>query len=70
MRMLKRAWLWFDDLTGVSKIVDPLLDHPVPKARKSAWFYVLGSATLIAFLIQVETGIALASGYAPSSGPA
>jgi ubiquinol-cytochrome c reductase cytochrome b subunit len=70
MRLFKQAWLWFDDLTGVSKIVGPLLDHPVPKARKSAWFYVLGSATLIAFLIQVVTGIALASGYVASSGQA
>ena len=63
MRILKRAWIWFDDLTGISSSRCPLLDHPVPKARKSAWFYVLGSATLIAFLIQVVTGIALASGY-------
>jgi hypothetical protein len=43
MRLFKRAWLWFDDLTGVSKLVGPLLDHPVPKARKSAWFPSGGS---------------------------
>lgn len=70
MRILKRVWIWFDDITGVSALMGPLLDHPVPKARKSAWFYVLGSATLIAFLIQVVTGIALASGYVASSGQA
>jgi len=70
MRFLKRVWVWFDDVTGVSAIIMPLLDHPVPRARKSAWFYVLGSATLIAFLIQVVTGIALASGYVASSGEA
>lgn len=70
MRFLKRVWIWFDDVTGISKIIMPLLDHPVPRARKSAWFYVLGSATLIAFLIQVVTGIALASGYVASSGQA
>lgn len=70
MRFLKRAWAWFDDVTGLSAIISPLLDHPVPKARGYSWFYVLGSATLIVFLIQVVTGIALASGYVASSGQA
>lgn len=70
MRILKRAWNWFDDVTGTSALIGPLMKHPVPRARKSAWFYVLGSATLIAFLIQIVTGIALASGYVPSSGEA
>jgi ubiquinol-cytochrome c reductase cytochrome b subunit len=46
------------------------LEHRVPKARKSAWLYVLGSATLVAFLIQIVTGIALASGYVASAGQA
>src|SRR5690242_18404013 len=44
--MWKRAWAWFDDLTGTSSWLVPLLRHPVPNAKKSAWFYVLGSATL------------------------
>lgn len=70
MRILKHAWNWFDDITGISGLIGPLMKHPVPRARKSAWFYVLGSATLIAFLIQIVTGIALASGYVPSSGQA
>lgn len=70
MRVLKRAWDWFDDLTGLSALIVPVMEHRVPKARKSAWFYVLGSATLFAFLIQVVTGIALATGYVPSSGQA
>ncbi|HEY9527416.1 MAG TPA: cytochrome b N-terminal domain-containing protein, partial [Anaerolineales bacterium] len=70
MRIVKHAWHWFDDITGISAIVVPLLKHPVPHARKSSWFYVLGSATLIAFFIQIVTGIALASGYVASSGQA
>lgn len=70
MRFFKRAWNWFDDLTGLSALIVPVMDHRVPKTRKSAWFYVLGSATLFAFLIQVVTGIALATGYVPSSGQA
>lgn len=70
MRFLRRAWSWFDDVTGISAAIAPLLEHPVPRARKSAWLYVLGSATLVAFLIQIVTGISLASGYVASSGQA
>lgn len=68
--MWKRVWTWFDDLTGTSKWLTPLLRHPVPHAKKSAWFYVLGSATLIVFILQIVTGIALSSSYVASSGAA
>ncbi|MGH9540433.1 MAG: cytochrome b N-terminal domain-containing protein [Terriglobales bacterium] len=66
----RRCAHWFDDLTGVSALLGPILRHPVPRARKSAWLYVLGSATLFVFLLQIVTGIALASAYVPSSGQA
>lgn len=68
--MWKRAWDWFDDLTGTSKWLTPLLRHPVPPAKKSAWLYVLGSATLFVFILQIVTGISLASSYVASSGEA
>ena len=68
--MLKRIWDWFDDLTGTSKWLVPLLRHPVPYAKKSAWLYVLGSATLFVFILQIVTGISLASAYVPASGEA
>jgi ubiquinol-cytochrome c reductase cytochrome b subunit len=70
VRVLKRLWNWFDDVTGVSAWVVPIMRHPVPHARKSAWFYVLGSATLFVFLLQIATGIALASSYVASTGQA
>ena len=70
MRILKFVWNWFDDITGVSGWLIPLAKHPVPHARKSAWFYVLGSATLVVFVVQIVTGIALASAYVPSAGQA
>ncbi len=70
MRSLKRLWAWFDDITGTSKALGPPLTHPVPNARKSRWFYVLGSATLAAFLVQVVTGIALSSSYVTGAGQA
>jgi ubiquinol-cytochrome c reductase cytochrome b subunit len=68
--MLKRCWNWFDDLTGIGALLRPVLYHPVPRARKSAWLYVLGSATLVVFLVQIVTGIALSSSYVASSGQA
>jgi ubiquinol-cytochrome c reductase cytochrome b subunit len=64
------AWRWFDDVTGVSRTVGPILTHVVPHARKTRWFYVFGSATLAVFLVQVVTGVALSSAYVTGSGQA
>jgi ubiquinol-cytochrome c reductase cytochrome b subunit len=65
---LKSIAAWFEDRNGLWGIIYPLLKHPVP--RSSGWPYVLGSATLIAFVIQVVTGIALSTSYVTSSGQA
>ncbi len=70
MRLMERLWRWFDELTGVSGALGPPLRHPVPRTRAIGWFYVLGSATLAAFLVQIVTGTALASAYVTSSGQA
>lgn len=70
MQPFRRLWLWFDDLTGFSSALGPIMRHPVPHAGPWSWFFVLGSATLVAFIIQVATGIALATGYVASSGQA
>ncbi len=69
-KMLKRVWNWFDELTGISGWLIPVARHPVPPARKSAWLYVFGSATLFVFIVQVVTGTALASSYVTSTGSA
>ncbi len=68
MKTLLRIWSWFDDRTGLSELVGPLLRHPVPPGTN--WWYVFGSATLVAFIIQVVTGVALATVYVPSAGSA
>ncbi len=70
MNTLRRIWDWFDDVTGISNWLVPILRHPVPPARKSAWFYVFGSATLFVFIVQVVTGTALASAYVTATGSA
>ena len=62
---IKKSWEWLDDRTGLGDTIGYLALHPVPRDAK--WWYVFGSATLIAFVIQVVTGIALATAYVPST---
>jgi len=68
MNLLRRIVEWFDDRTGLVQLGKYLALHPVP--RNVGWSYVFGSATLVALLIQIVTGIALATLYVPSSGQA
>jgi menaquinol-cytochrome c reductase cytochrome b subunit len=56
---------WVDERTGGSGFVSYLLFRKVPKGTN--WFYTLGSATLIAFVVQAVTGIFLAMFYTPSA---
>jgi ubiquinol-cytochrome c reductase cytochrome b subunit len=66
--VLQRLLGWLDDRSGLITATRRALEHPVPP--RTGWWYVFGSATLIAFILQVATGIALASSYVPSSGQA
>ncbi|HEY3060993.1 MAG TPA: cytochrome b N-terminal domain-containing protein [Chloroflexota bacterium] len=54
---------WLDDRLGFTQSVKPLIEHPVPP---TGWDYTIGSATLIAFIVQVVTGVALAFSYVPT----
>jgi ubiquinol-cytochrome c reductase cytochrome b subunit len=65
---LRHIWKWIDDRSGISEMLKPLLNHPVPPGSK--WAYVFGSATLFCFILQVATGIGLALLYQPSSDKA
>ncbi len=58
----------FEKRTGLIKLMTDMAEHPVPP--DTGWWYVFGSATLVAFMIQVVTGIALATTYISSTGDA
>jgi ubiquinol-cytochrome c reductase cytochrome b subunit len=68
MNLLKRAWSWLDDRMGISNAIEPIAKHPTPPG--SNWWYVFGSATLFAFILQVVTGVILALAYVPSAAEA
>ena len=67
-RFVVGAWRWIDDRLGISDLIGPSLKHLVP--HDARWWYVFGSATLLAFIVQVVTGVALAFSYVPSSSQA
>jgi ubiquinol-cytochrome c reductase cytochrome b subunit len=67
-RILNGLWQWFDHRTGLSDTFEPLMSHLVP--RDATWWYVFGSATMMAFMIQVVTGVVLAFSYIPSASQA
>jgi len=70
--MIRKAardvWSWIDDRAGVSDALVPIMTHVVP--RDARWWYVFGSATLCAFVVQVITGVCLAMVYVPGGGQA
>jgi ubiquinol-cytochrome c reductase cytochrome b subunit len=65
LNILKRLYQAFDDRVGISDALVPLAKHPVPPG--TGWGYVFGSATLFAFILQIVTGITLATLYIPST---
>jgi ubiquinol-cytochrome c reductase cytochrome b subunit len=67
-RLLARTWGWIDGRLGLSDLIGPSLRHLIPVDAR--WWYVFGSATLVAFIVQVATGVALAFAYVPSAGQA
>ncbi|MGH7893028.1 MAG: cytochrome b N-terminal domain-containing protein [Candidatus Binatia bacterium] len=60
---------WVDARTGLVSVLGETAGHRVP-GNTASWWYVFGSATLVAFILQVVTGICLATVYAPSANDA
>jgi ubiquinol-cytochrome c reductase cytochrome b subunit len=66
-RLFTGVWLFLDDRIGISALLKPM-KHIAPQDAK--WWYVFGTATLVAFIVQVVTGVALAFSFIPSSSQA
>ena len=60
---------WLDERLHFTKLYDSTAGHTIPSSSAS-WWYVLGSATLVCFVLQVLTGICLALVYVPSPAQA
>jgi ubiquinol-cytochrome c reductase cytochrome b subunit len=60
-----RVYEWLDLRMDIGGVLRATLLHPVPFDVN--WWYVLGSATLTSFIVQVVTGVALAFAYVPST---
>ena len=67
-QLIREVTDWFEERTGLISKIKPILEHPVPKESK--WAYVFGSATLFSFILQIATGVFLATMYVPSTDSA
>ncbi|MDQ6857571.1 MAG: cytochrome b N-terminal domain-containing protein [Chloroflexota bacterium] len=70
--MTGRIWRWLDERLELEDTFLPLIRHPIPRslAGRAGWMYIFGSSVLVAFIVQVVTGVALAMTYVPSTDAA
>ena len=64
--LLKSVGRWLDARLQVGATIAEVSEHPVPRSAAS-WWYIFGSATLVVFILQVVTGICLATVYTPAA---
>jgi ubiquinol-cytochrome c reductase cytochrome b subunit len=50
-RFVHTVWKWIDDRLGIVELIHPSMKHLVP--RDAGWWYVFGSATMVAFIVQI-----------------
>lgn len=55
---------WLEERLELRPLLSPLLNRKIPAGV--SWFYTLGSATLMTFIILAATGIFLSMNYSPS----
>ena len=72
MNNLKCILGWLEHRLQLRDSLWPLLRHPVPAAvtQRVGWWYVFGSVTLTLLLLQIVTGICLATVYEPTAAEA
>ncbi len=63
MSAWKKLLDWFDERLGLTTIYSTVLDRKVPKVN---WWFTLGSASMVLFLLQGVTGVMLTVYYVPS----
>ncbi|MGA7619238.1 cytochrome b N-terminal domain-containing protein [Candidatus Binatus sp.] len=63
---LKSVGRWLDARLQLGQTIADVAEHLVPRSSAS-WWYVFGSATLVVFILQVVTGICLATVYTPAA---
>jgi len=65
----ERTYDWIESRVQLADFVRESSAHPVP-SKTASWWYVFGSASFVLLLLQVVTGILLATIYVPSAGQA
>ena len=65
----ERTYDWVESRVQLADFVREEAAHPVP-SKTASWWYVFGSASFVLLLLQVVTGILLATIYVPSAGEA
>jgi quinol-cytochrome oxidoreductase complex cytochrome b subunit len=63
-RLTRGLYRWLDRRLGVGRMLDRVLNDPVPE--RAGWWYTLGAAIFVLFLLQALTGIFLLFYYVPS----
>jgi ubiquinol-cytochrome c reductase cytochrome b subunit len=69
-KLTARLGHWFHERLGLGLFQHAIGQHKVPAAcaqSKTGWLYVFGNATLAMFLLQVLSGVGLATLYVPSA---
>jgi ubiquinol-cytochrome c reductase cytochrome b subunit len=72
MKYVKQILAWLEHRLELRDSLGQLMRHPVPAALtgRVGWWYVFGSVTMTLLMLQVVTGICLATVYEPTAAGA